>query len=92
VKVGEHKRDFLRKAFSLNVTHPVFSPGHEVIDGNRCGNFMTEYGVQMQNINVIGGVVDMVGIKNLFSDGFSHDTPYKVQDSGFRVQGLRFRV
>ncbi|GAG79466.1 unnamed protein product, partial [marine sediment metagenome] len=58
--------------YLVGIEHPVFTPGYQIIDGNRCGNFVTEYGVQTQDIYVTGRVVDIVRVKNLFRDGFSH--------------------
>ncbi len=60
------------------VKHPVLTTGDQIVDGHRRGNFMTEYGVQAQDIHVTGRVVDVVRVKNFFRDGFSHGTPFNL--------------
>ena len=56
----------------------VLTPDDQIVDGHRCGNFMTEYGIQTQDIHVTGRIVDVVRIKNFFRDGFSHGTPFNL--------------
>ncbi len=57
----------------LGIKHAVFVPCDQIVDGHRSCNFVTENGIEAQHVNIIGGIVDAVGIENFFSNCFTHD-------------------
>ena len=59
------------------VKYPVLVPGDEIVDRHRRCNLVTENGIQAQHVNIIGGIVDAVGIENFFSNCFAHNVPRK---------------
>ena len=65
--VIDHSLDFRR------VKNAVHTAGAEVVDGNGCGNFMTENPVQRKNGNSGFRNIHAVGVKNFLSSRFTHN-------------------
>ena len=60
------------------VKYTVFTSGDQIVHRHRRCNLVTENGVEAQHVNIIGWIVDTVGIEDLFSNCFTHVIPQKL--------------